>query len=65
MTEEKSIEAGATIHVDGAQGEGGGQVLRSSLATHIDVLRQFLGVRIEVAPEPDGRTCLVRVSPPL
>ena len=33
--------------------------------THIDVLRQFLGVRIEVAPELDGRVCLVRVSPPL
>lgn len=32
--------------------------------THIDVLRRFLGVRIDVAPEPDGRTCLVRVSPP-
>ena len=64
MTEDEALEAGATIHVDGARGEGGGQVLRSSLATHIDVLRQFLGVRIEVAPEPDGRTCLVRVSPP-
>ena len=33
--------------------------------THLDVLRQFLGVRIEVAPELDGRVCLVRVSPPL
>lgn len=32
--------------------------------THIDVLRQFLGVRIDVAPESDGRTCLVRVGPP-
>jgi RNA 3'-terminal phosphate cyclase (ATP) len=32
--------------------------------THIEILRQFLGVRIEVAPEPDGRTCLVSVSPP-
>ena len=32
--------------------------------TQIDVLRQFLGVRIEVTPEPDGRVCLVRVRPP-
>lgn len=32
--------------------------------THIDVLRQFLGLRIEVAPEFDGRVCLVRVGPP-
>ena len=32
MTDDEAIEAGATIHVDGAQGEGGGQILRSSLA---------------------------------
>ena len=32
MTDQQPIEAGGAIHVDGAQGEGGGQVLRSSLA---------------------------------
>ena len=32
MTDDEAREAGATIQVDGAQGEGGGQILRSSLA---------------------------------
>lgn len=32
--------------------------------THIDVCRRFLGVRIDVAPEREGRACVVSVGPP-
>jgi len=52
---------------EGSGGARGGAFRTGPLSrhatTHIDILRQFLGVRIDVTPEPAGRVCLVRVSP--
>lgn len=45
MTDDEALEAGATMHVDGAHGEGGGQVLRSSLALAMDTGRPLIGER--------------------
>jgi len=54
------------ITIDGSQGEGGGQVLRTrgpSLhsATHLEILRRFLELDIQVEQDgPDDR--LVRIG---
>jgi RNA 3'-terminal phosphate cyclase (ATP) len=34
-------------------------------ATHIDILRQFLGIEIRVEPAAEGKSCRVELSPPV
>lgn len=57
--------------IDGSQGEGGGQILRSSLAlalvtgrpfTIMEILRRFLDIEIQVDHEDSGN-CTVRFDP--
>ena len=54
MTEKPPNEAEGTIHVDGAQGEGGGQVLRSSLALSMVTGRPVVIERIRAGRDKPG-----------
>jgi len=54
MTEDKALEAVATIHVDGAQGEEGGQVFRSSLALSMVTGRPVTIERIGAGRDKPG-----------
>jgi len=54
MTDREPSEFPGTIHVDGAQGEGGGQVLRSSLALSMVTGRPVVVERIRAGRDKPG-----------